>query len=81
VTKNKIQADINGEDENINNKYLDLLSFYKAENEHEVAILMAVPTIEEQLQLCRAYDLNPLIQLEMQHSYTSCHTSSFVNPR
>ena len=33
------------------------------------------------MELCRAYDLNPLLQLELQHAFTSCHSNSFINPR
>ena len=33
------------------------------------------------MQLIRAYDLNPLIYLELQHSYLFCHTNAFVSPR
>jgi len=29
----------------------------------------------------KAFDINPLISLEMQHNYTGCFTSSYVNPR
>lgn len=39
----------------------DLLSYYGTTDEHEVAILMPVPERLLQMQLLRAYDLNPLI--------------------
>ena len=32
-------------------------------------------------QLLRAYDLNPLLQLDMQHNYKLCAVNSFVAPR
>jgi plasmid maintenance system antidote protein VapI len=58
-----------------------LLKFYGTELEEERAILMPVPTPEEQIRLLKAYDLNPLIQLELQHSYELCTTNSFVSAR
>lgn len=44
-----------------NDKFNDLLDFYDAHEEAELAILMPVPTPEQQVELCRAFDLNPLI--------------------
>lgn len=41
-------------DENLMNKYGTI-------DEHEVAILMPVPALADQMQLIRAFDLNPLI--------------------
>ena len=58
-----------------------MLEHYKTEDENEVVIMMPVPQKNDQMQLIRAYDLNPLIYLELQHSYLFCHTNAFVSPR
>ena len=42
---------------------------------------MPIPSPEDQLKLLKAYDLNPLVQLELQHSYELCTTNSFVSSR
>lgn len=57
VTRNKMRADIANDDE----RFDDLMDFYQTTEEQEVAIMMPMPTPEQQMELCRAFDLNPLI--------------------
>ena len=47
----------------------------------DVAILMPMPSLESWEKIRRAYDLNPLIRLELLPSYETCHTNAFVNPQ
>ena len=60
---------------------IDLLTHYETQDENEVCILMPIPPKELQLALIQAFDLNPLLQLELRHAFNDCVASSFVSPR
>ena len=47
----------------------------------DTVLLMPMPSLEEWERIRTAYDLNPLIRLELLPSYETCHTNAFVNPR
>jgi hypothetical protein len=51
-----------------------------AAEESEVAIIMRMPDQDDTLALLKAYNLNPLIELELAHQYTTCHANSFISP-
>jgi len=42
---------------------------------------MPVPSYDKQMELIRAFDLNPLIQLELLHKQMACFSECFVSPR
>lgn len=61
--------------------FREILGVETEAEESEVAIIMRMPDQQEDtLALLKAYNLNPLIELELAHQYTTCHANSFISP-
>ena len=60
----------------------DILEKYKTAQDDEIVYLMGAPSSNDLEELISAYDLNPLIQMDVQHSSRKfTHTNAFVGPR
>ena len=60
--------------------FREILGLESPAEESEVAIIMRMPDQDDTLALLKAYNLNPLIELELAHQYTTCHANSFISP-
>ena len=82
ITKGKIKKDHDpAHDQVFKDENFDLLEFYDTQNEPEVLVMVPCPEFKALQLFLKAYDLNPLLMLNLRDTSHSCQMMAYVSPR